>query len=199
MPLPSWDQVSTIPHPISMVFSLNCDLRGNDKTFFEKAINLEPPGEDRPLHRSACRGFLSGGVVPPPEGLSGGIIQATARERLLCTYVFLPIKIIGRTFLTGRPACDGNTGTQIIDVMFVAFHRHTVVCLVFVWLTPLSVAYAQGHFVSGTVRDGSTNELLPFANISVNGFNTGTVTDANGSYKLPLKAGSYDLIISFVG
>ena len=61
------------------------------------------------------------------------------------------------------------------------------------------MSFAQGHSISGTVRDGSTNELLPFANISVKGLNTGTVTDQNGSFKLTLKPGSCELVVSFVG
>ena len=76
----------------------------------------------------------------------------------------------------------------------------TLIASVFLlWLTFFQVSLSQGHSVSGTVRDGSTNEPLPFTNISVKGQNTGTVTDANGSYRLPLKAGLYDLVISFVG
>ena len=66
-------------------------------------------------------------------------------------------------------------------------------------LTFFQMSLSQGHSVSGTVRDGSTNEPLPFANISVKGQRAGTVTDANGSYRLPLKPGSYELVISFVG
>jgi outer membrane receptor protein involved in Fe transport len=59
--------------------------------------------------------------------------------------------------------------------------------------------FSQEYSVSGIVRDGSTNEILTFANISVRGQNVGTVTDANGRYKLFLKPGTHLLVISFVG
>ena len=67
------------------------------------------------------------------------------------------------------------------------------------WLALVQTSFSQGHSVTGTVRDGSTNERLPFANILVKGQNIGTVTDASGSFKLALKPGPYELVISFVG
>jgi len=67
------------------------------------------------------------------------------------------------------------------------------------WQAGLRVTSAQAYILSGSVRDGSTNETLPFANISVKGESFGTVTDAAGLFRLPLKTGSYDLLISFIG
>jgi outer membrane receptor protein involved in Fe transport len=78
-------------------------------------------------------------------------------------------------------------------------YRTSLASLLLLSLTFFQLSFSQGHFVSGTVRDGSTNEPLPFANISVKVQNAGTVTDATGSFKLLLKPGLYELLVSFVG
>ncbi len=78
-------------------------------------------------------------------------------------------------------------------------HRTLLAWVLLLSLGFFQTSFSQQNVLSGTVRDGSTNELLPFANISVKGQNTGTVSDAHGSYRLPLKPGSCELVISFVG
>ncbi len=52
--------------------------------------------------------------------------------------------------------------------------------------------------VSGTVKDGTTNETLPGATITIKGTSNGTVTDLDGRYKLEAKPEDV-LIFSFVG
>lgn len=53
--------------------------------------------------------------------------------------------------------------------------------------------------VSGVVRDLTGNSTLPFANVVVKGTATGTSTDLNGEYRLPLKPGTYNIVATFMG
>lgn len=74
--------------------------------------------------------------------------------------------------------------------------RFLIICLFFSFQTFL---LAQNFTVSGIIRDGNSNEFLPFANISVNGTNTGVYSDESGKFELFLKPGSYELLISYIG
>ncbi|MCX6132530.1 MAG: TonB-dependent receptor [Ignavibacteriales bacterium] len=67
-------------------------------------------------------------------------------------------------------------------------------CLVF-----MHSASAQSYVLSGTVRDVSTHELLPFVTVYIKGLALGTSTDDRGAFKLMLKSGSYDVLTSLVG
>ena len=58
---------------------------------------------------------------------------------------------------------------------------------------------AQPLTLSGAVRDGSTNEPLPLANIFVRSTTTGTVTNDEGKFTLALPSGDYELLVSFIG
>lgn len=62
--------------------------------------------------------------------------------------------------------------------------------------TPL---YAQTFTISGTVRDGATNEPLPLTNVFVKETKTGTATDSNGAFQFALAAGDYQVLVSFIG
>lgn len=54
--------------------------------------------------------------------------------------------------------------------------------------------------VSGTVKDGSTNEPLAGVNIVVKGFVVGTISDLNGEFKLDLsQSPPFTLSFSFIG
>ena len=54
--------------------------------------------------------------------------------------------------------------------------------------------------IAGTVTDKSVNDILPFANILIEGTTKGVSSDFDGLYELNgLEAGSYNLIFSFVG
>ena len=63
----------------------------------------------------------------------------------------------------------------------------------------VSVAPAQTFVVSGTVRDKSSGESLVAANIRIDGTARGTISNAEGAYRLSLPPGSYSLIVSFIG
>jgi len=62
-----------------------------------------------------------------------------------------------------------------------------------------SVALSQTLTLFGTVRDASTNDPLPAANIRVDGTTRGTITNADGFYRFTLPPGEYAIIFSFVG
>ena len=63
--------------------------------------------------------------------------------------------------------------------------------------------YAQVGTLNGTVIDASTNEPIPFANVSIeeNGnVVTGGMTDFDGKFSIkPIKAGKYDVSASYIG
>ncbi|MCE6992634.1 TonB-dependent receptor [Dyadobacter sp. CY323] len=53
--------------------------------------------------------------------------------------------------------------------------------------------------VTGKVTDGATTEGLPGVNVVIKGSQTGTVTDANGSYSLNIPDAGAILVFSYVG
>ena len=62
-----------------------------------------------------------------------------------------------------------------------------------------SVGRAQFSVVTGKITDDKTSDPLPYVNIGVRGQASGTFSDSNGSYRLELPKGDYDLFISSVG
>lgn len=60
-------------------------------------------------------------------------------------------------------------------------------------------ASAQTGFLKGVLYDGELNDVLPFANIIVDGSTKGATTDFEGKYTLELEPGIYQVNFSFVG
>ena len=58
---------------------------------------------------------------------------------------------------------------------------------------------AQTGSISGTVNDGQLNDILPFANVVIEGTDKGTTSDFDGKYNLTVAPGTYALEFSFVG
>ena len=58
---------------------------------------------------------------------------------------------------------------------------------------------AQSNEVSGTVKDNESGEALPGVTVLLDGTATGTITDANGNYRLQVKGENPVLQYSFVG
>ena len=58
---------------------------------------------------------------------------------------------------------------------------------------------AQTGKVSGKILDGEFNDVLPFANILIEGTQKGTTSDFDGIYSLELEPGTYTIIYSFIG
>ena len=64
-------------------------------------------------------------------------------------------------------------------LMFIFVHQHVV---------PADLL--KNVSISGTVTDENTNEPMPGVNIVIEGENTGTVTDINGSYSISVSSES---------
>ncbi len=60
-------------------------------------------------------------------------------------------------------------------------------------------ASAQKGTIAGTVNDGQLNDILPFANIVIQGTTIGTTSDFDGKYSLEIAPGIYTVEYSFVG
>lgn len=76
--------------------------------------------------------------------------------------------------------------------------RKFTLLLAFLLFAGVQVVLAQIE-VKGTVTDAKTGTLLPGVSILVKGTLSGTVTDADGKYSLPVPAGYNELIFSFIG
>ena len=61
-----------------------------------------------------------------------------------------------------------------------------------------SVAFAQNVTVTGSVKDSSTDEFIPFASIQLKGTMTGASTDADGSFSMTVPANGV-LVFSSLG
>lgn len=62
-----------------------------------------------------------------------------------------------------------------------------------------SLAFAQEQQVSGTVTDGATGQPLPGTNVRIQGTQTGTTTDVDGSYTITVPGPDAVLVFSFIG
>ena len=58
--------------------------------------------------------------------------------------------------------------------------------------------YAQGT-LRGTISDNASGDPLIAATVTVSGTTIGTVTNYNGEYVLPLRAGTYTVVVSYIG
>lgn len=66
-------------------------------------------------------------------------------------------------------------------------------------LITLNDVEAQLETVSGQVTDSETQELLPGVNISIQGTNSGTVTNLEGEYELTVPSLQDTLVFSYIG
>jgi hypothetical protein len=58
---------------------------------------------------------------------------------------------------------------------------------------------AQTFTLTGIVRDSASNDPLPAANVRIEGTTKGTISNADGVFRLSLPSGSYTLVVSFIG
>jgi len=58
---------------------------------------------------------------------------------------------------------------------------------------------AQDRIVTGVVKDQQTSEVLPGVNVAVKGTAEGTITDANGEYKIAVGSDDATLVFSTIG
>lgn len=78
------------------------------------------------------------------------------------------------------------------------FNLTKAIMLMAVWWLP-QLLFAQQKTITGTVRDASTNEILPGVNIIIKGTSQGTSADAEGNFSLTMPADKDVLIFSFIG
>jgi len=69
--------------------------------------------------------------------------------------------------------------------------------LLILTLLSIHVVAQQGH-VRGKIIDATTGEELIGTTVFVEGTTNGTVTDFEGNYSLPLNAGTYTIIVSYI-
>ena len=74
---------------------------------------------------------------------------------------------------------------------------HFKVLLVLLFLS--TVAWSQERVISGKVSSKSDGVTLPGVNVLLKGTTNGTVTDADGNYRLTIPAGGGTLAFSFIG
>ena len=65
-------------------------------------------------------------------------------------------------------------------------------------MAAMSTMFAQ-NIVTGVVRDSDGELPLPSANVFLEGTMTGTITNLNGEFRFPLNAGSYTVVVSYMG
>ncbi len=74
--------------------------------------------------------------------------------------------------------------------------KQTLFSLLLVFL--VFTTHAQKGFLRGTIIDANTGEPLIGATVAVAGTTTGTISDFDGNYNLPLDAGTYNIQISYI-
>ena len=75
-----------------------------------------------------------------------------------------------------------------------------LMCLILSALPSMNT-FGQGTgIIQGTILDGANNnEPMAFANVITVRSNLGSTTDFNGNYHFTIPAGTYDVVISFIG
>ncbi len=71
--------------------------------------------------------------------------------------------------------------------------------LLFLALTVSSNAFAQTFIVSGTVRDSATGDPMVAVNIRLAGTSRGTISNANGFYRMDVERGRRMVVFTLVG
>ena len=73
-----------------------------------------------------------------------------------------------------------------------------IITLIILFFIP-ELSLSQNGIIRGTLKDKSSQEGLPFANIIVKELGTGTTTDFEGNYNLEVQPGNYSVEFSYVG
>ena len=73
-----------------------------------------------------------------------------------------------------------------------------IISLIILFYIP-QLSLSQEGILRGVLKDKSTQEGLPFANIIIKEIGTGTTTDFEGNYSLKVKNGIYSVEFSYVG
>ncbi|RPD96770.1 TonB-dependent receptor [Aureibaculum marinum] len=63
----------------------------------------------------------------------------------------------------------------------------------------INLLNAQKGTLSGTIKDGDINDVLPFATVLIKNSDKGTTSDFEGLYEIELEPGTYTVIYKFLG
>ncbi|MGI4804756.1 MAG: SusC/RagA family TonB-linked outer membrane protein [Janthinobacterium lividum] len=77
--------------------------------------------------------------------------------------------------------------------------KKNLLSFLFFFLLISSGVFAQNKTISGRVTDKNDGLALPGVSVTVKGGRNGTVTDADGRYKLGVPAGSQTLVFTYIG
>ena len=71
---------------------------------------------------------------------------------------------------------------------------------IYLFLTIVSLGFSQNQFtLSGTIYETEGQETLIGATIIFPELNTGTTTNEYGFYSITLEAGTYEVLVSYIG
>lgn len=76
---------------------------------------------------------------------------------------------------------------------------HSAILCVFVFASGLALASSPQQSVTGRVTSGGDQAGIPGVNVIIKGTTTGTTTDADGAYSIPVSSGDAVLVFTFVG
>ena len=71
--------------------------------------------------------------------------------------------------------------------------------LITLFVYSISLAQSKGTITGVLTDKDANNATLPFANAAIKGTTIGTTTDEKGKYSLPVAAGNYTVVFSFLG
>ncbi len=75
--------------------------------------------------------------------------------------------------------------------------KSTLLMFLSFFLTTTALLAQSG--IRGTIKDNSNGELIPFADVYVEGTSTGTTSDLDGAFNIKLEPGTYTIICAFLG
>ncbi len=82
---------------------------------------------------------------------------------------------------------------------YKSLDKTLIVVILFVFFSYLSHSQTQTGSIKGLVKEKSTGETVPVANVIIEGTNIGTTTDFDGKFELKgLQPGSYNVQVSFI-
>ncbi|WP_117880034.1 TonB-dependent receptor domain-containing protein [Aureibaculum luteum] len=77
-----------------------------------------------------------------------------------------------------------------MKIKFILFITFTLI---------INLLNAQKGTLSGTIKDGEINDVLPFATVLIKDSDKGTTSDFEGMYSMELEAGTYLVVFKFLG
>jgi TonB-linked SusC/RagA family outer membrane protein len=92
-----------------------------------------------------------------------------------------------------------NNSQSTNQNQFMKLKNLLTTCFLILLCFYIKPAMAQSKTVNGRVTDSHDGTLLPGVSVAVKGTQTGTITSANGNFKLAVPDGATTLVFTFVG